>query len=123
MTESRLQQSDESWFRDDGPGDPLPRPSQSEGGAPVWPLLVAAGGFVVGLLTLGGGVALQILGYLSASLLLFTAVAWFRRNSYERALRHGVSTPSSLSAAALLLLLAGFALALVHAWNIAIHFS
>lgn len=123
MTESRLQQGDESWFRDDGAGDPRPSPSPPEEGPPIWPLLVAAGGFVVGLLTLGGGVVLQIFGYLSASLLLFTAVAWFRRNSYERALRHGVSTPSSLSATALLLLIAGFALALVHAWNIAIHFS
>lgn len=123
MTEARLQQGDESWFREDEAGEPAPGQPQPEAGSPAWPLLLAGAGFFVGLITLGGGVAFQILGYLSASLLLFTAVAWFRRSSYERALKDGVSTSSSFNAVALVLLVAGFALALVHAWNIAIHFS
>jgi uncharacterized membrane protein len=122
MTEHSLQQGDESWLQDE-PADPAPSSGQSVEGTVAWPLIVAGAGLIVGLATLGGGVALQIFGYLSASLLLFTAVAWFRRSSSERDLRHGVSTPSSLNALALALLLAGFAVALVHAWNIAIHFS
>jgi hypothetical protein len=122
MTESRLQQGDESWLQGDGV-ETASAAREVAPGAFAWPLLLAVGGLLIGVVTLRGGIGMQILGYLSASVLLFTAVAWFRRGSYERTLKHGVSTSPSLNVVALLLLVAGFALALIHAWNIAIHFS
>lgn len=111
-----------SWLQE-GTEQVPPSAPDAAAGAPIWPLALAAAGLLLAAITLAGGVGLQILGYLSASLLLFTAVAWFRRSSLERAAKHGVSTSSSLNAVALLMLVAGFSLALVHAWKIAIHFS
>jgi hypothetical protein len=131
MTEPQVPQrdvaagdGDEAWLDGGGLSDPDARPGAEPGaGSPVWPLIAAAAGLVIGAVTLAAGVALQILGYLCVSLLLFTAVAWFRRSSVEHAARSGVVTSQGRNVAAALLLLAGFALALVHAWNIAIHFS
>jgi hypothetical protein len=121
MTERRLP-GDDSWFHGD-PAEVAVAPADSTPGSPTWPLLLAGGGLLVAAVTLAGGVGLQVIGYLSASLLLFTAVAWFRRISLERAVNHGLGTSSRLNAVALTMLVGGFALALVHAWKIAIHFS
>ncbi len=124
MTERELPQGGKSWLEEDAPSAAAAAgaPSSAPGNL-VWPLLVGAAGLVLAAVTLPGGLVLQIVGYLSASLLLFTAVAWFRRSSFEQAARAGVTTSPGLNAAALLLLIAGFALAVAHAWNIAVHFS
>jgi len=122
MTEARQTAGDESWFHGDSDELPPP-PAAAMPGLPTWSLMLAALGLLISAVTLAGGVGLQILGYLCGSLLVFTAVAWFRRGSLERAARHGLSPSPSLNAIALLMLVTGFALALVHAWKIAIHFS
>jgi len=123
MNEPRSSAGDRSWLQTGADEEIVVAPPEAGPGAPVLPLLLAALGLLLAVVTLPGAIGLQIVGYLSASLLLFTAVAWFRRFSLERSARHGVATPSSLNVAAWLMLVAGFVLALVHAWNIASHFS
>lgn len=124
MTERELPQGGEAWLEEDETEARVVEAEVSAApGSLLLPLLIGAAGLVIAGVTLAGGLVFQIIGYLSASLLLFTAVAWFRRGSFERAAREGIATSSGLNAAALLLLIAGFALAVTHAWKIAVHFS
>jgi hypothetical protein len=114
-----LEGGDQSWL--DGPGHaPV---SDEGGGSGVWFLLLAAAGLAISAVALVGGVGAQVLGYLSASLLLFTSVAWFRRRSLERQAREGIATARTLNMLAIALLVSGFALSVVHAWHIASHLS
>lgn len=98
-------------------------PEPELGVQPGWYLLAAGAAAVVAMLTLPGGIVLNLLGYAASSLAVFSLVALFRRVSVRRSAQLGISPPRNLNLAALGLLAIGFALSLAHAWLIASHFS
>lgn len=74
---------------------------------------------VSALLLFTGGVLLHVLGYLFACLVPFTLVALFRRNSIQRTALSGVATPAWTRQVGVGIIVAGFILAILHAWSIA----
>lgn len=72
---------------------------------------------------LAGGIVLHLLGYALASLCAFTLIAMFRRRSAERSVTAGVGVPHWINLTAVGVLIAGFAVSVVHSWLIASYFS
>jgi uncharacterized membrane protein YdjX (TVP38/TMEM64 family) len=94
-------------------------------GSRVWYLWLAAGATVVSGATfaLGLGVAINLVGYVLASLVAFTLVALFRRNSVRRLVQHGVVTAQGTQLVGLLILVLGLVVAALHAYRIARHYG
>lgn len=74
---------------------------------------------VSAILLFTGGLLLNVLGYLFACLAPFTLVALFRRNSIQRMVITGVATPAWTRQVSVGIIVAGFVLAILHAWSIA----
>jgi hypothetical protein len=83
----------------------------------------AALAVVLGAATLSGGIALHFVGYALASLLAFSLIALFRRQSLERTVNAGIGVPHWLNLAAIGVLIAGFLVSVAQSWLIASHFS
>jgi hypothetical protein len=91
----------------------------------AWYLWLAGAATATGVATfaLGPGVAINVIGYVLASLVAFTLVALFRRNSVRRMAQHGVVTPQSTQLLGLLILVTGLVVAAFHAYRIARHYG
>jgi len=93
-------------------------------GSPAWALAVAALSVAVGLAAHWlGTLPAHVVGYALDSLLPFTLVAWYRRRSLERLIVVGLPPSRQANTFAWLILLAGFACAVLHAWSIARHLT
>lgn len=99
--------------------------TKAKGGMPRadWLLAAAAAAVLFGFLALSGGLFLHFVGYALASLLAFTLVAMFRRQSLEQSVKAGIGIPRWMNLAAWALLFVGFAVAVAHSWFIASYFS
>jgi hypothetical protein len=75
------------------------------------------------LLLVGGGVGLHITGWLLGAPLGSTLVALSRRRFLDRLVTDGIAPGRRVALVSLLLLGAGFAVSIVHASFIALHFA
>jgi len=111
--------------------DPLPgvgtayeADAESASASPTWLLGVAALSVALGLAAhMLGSLPAHFVGYALDSLIPFTLVAWYRRRSLERLVVAGLPPSRQANTLALLILFAGFACALLHAWAIARHLT
>lgn len=97
-----------------------PRSAQ---GSATWLLGVASALVAVSAVALSGGIVLNIIGYLLASVFAFTLIAIFRRRSLERSANAGIGVPHWMNLAAAGVLLIGFILSVAHSWFIASYLS
>lgn len=87
-------------------------------------LFVAIGSLVIGVLLLpSSGVPLHLVGYSFSCLVPFTLVALFRRVSIRRMAALGVASPGWAKPAGTAIIVLGFALAVLHAWSIAVEIA
>ena len=87
-------------------------------------LLLATLFILVGaMLLFTQGIAPHLLGYLFASLLPFTLVALFRRFSLRRLAGSGIAPNRWTRPACTVIILCGFAVAILHAWAIAVEIA
>jgi hypothetical protein len=89
-------------------------------GSGIWLLVVA--GIAVGLsfvMLFFDGIRVHIAGYVLASLLAFTCVAFFRRRALERLVTAGIATPPEWNVLAWCVLVGGLGCCIVHAGFVA----
>jgi hypothetical protein len=92
--------------------------------SPTWLLVVASLAVVCGFGALAlDGVLAHVIGYALASLLPFTIVAMFRRQSVERLMVVGLPPSREANTGAVLILVIGFLCSVLHAWFIARHLT
>ena len=96
-----------------------------DAGSRIWYLWLAGVAMVLSIaaFALGPGVAVNLVGYVLASLVAFTLVALFRRNSVRRMAQRGIITAQSTQLLGLLILVLGVVVAAFHAYQIARHFG
>lgn len=93
-------------------------------GSHAWLLAVAAVSVAAGLAAhLLGSLLGHAVGYALDSLIPFTLVAVFRRRSLERLIVVGLPPSRQTNTFAWLILIVGFACAVLHAWAIARHLT
>ena len=98
--------------------------AEATSGSPAWLLGVAALSVAIGLAAhMLGSLPAHVVGYALDSLIPFTLVAWYRRRSLERLIVAGLPPSRQANTFAWLILIAGFACALLHAWAIARHLT
>jgi hypothetical protein len=103
--------------------DGMTSDAAEDGVSANWLVWAAAGTVLLSALLLSGGVFLHFTGYLLASVVTFTLIAFFRKRSLQHSLSAGIGVSRSVNLVAGGILVVGFLVSIAHSWFIASHFS